>query len=178
MSRRWWGAIAVLTLFAALVASLAWLATAAPARGLPPVGSTLPMVSYQTPEGAVMTLGAHRAPVAVMIFRESCRHCQRQIKALLAHWQDFRLERLVMLTYDRADLARPGPDLEAMARLPGVEVGYLGPEEVARAFGALTTPMLFVYGTHRRLARAFVGEVQADRVAAAATADDAATKGE
>lgn len=170
MSRRWWGVIVVLTLFAALASSLAWLASAAPAGELPPVGSRAPAIAYQTPEGAVARLDRHRAPMAVMIFRESCPHCRQQIQALLSHWPAFHLDRLVMLTYERDDLARPTPDLQAMERLPGVTVGYLDPKDVARAFGGLTTPTLFVYDTDHRLARVFIGEFQASKVAAVLSA--------
>jgi hypothetical protein len=167
MSRRWWGVIAVLTVFAALVSSLAWLATTAPAGALPSVGSTVPAVAYRTPEGTVVRLDERPAPMAVMIFRESCPHCRQQIQALLAHWSEFHADRLVMLTYEREDLAKPSRDLRAMAMLPGVTLGYLGPREVADAFGVLTTPALFVYGADHRLVRVFIGEFQVGKVAAA-----------
>lgn len=176
MSRRWWGVAVVLTLFVALAASLAWLAMAAPAGKLPSVGSAVPAVAYRTMEGAVARLDGQRAPMAVMIFRESCPHCRQQIQALLAHWPAFHLDRLVMLTYEREDLARPTGDLQAIGRLPGVTLGYLAPPEVARTFGGLTTPALFVYGADHRLVRVFIGEFQAGRVAAAMPASHPAAR--
>ncbi|MGN2243450.1 TlpA family protein disulfide reductase [Frateuria sp. GZRR33] len=166
MSRRWWGVVLVLTLFAVLASSLAWLAIAAPTGELPPLGSAVPAIAYRTPEGAVARLDGQQAPLAVMIFRESCPHCRQQIQALLAHWPEFHLDRLVMLTYEREDLAKPSRDLQAMGRLPGVTLGYLDPREVAGSFGGLATPALFVYGADRRLVRVFIGEFQASRVAA------------
>jgi hypothetical protein len=125
----------------------------------PQIGSVLPVITVMDGAGKSHMLQLPNGPTVVMILRESCSHCRAQLSELERQWVTYPLKSLILITYEKGDLAQTGvSSIASFARKRSLAMGFTDPKSVLRAFGSLDTPMFFVYDADGKLRNIHVGE--------------------
>jgi peroxiredoxin len=123
------------------------------------LGDPIPQAALPDTDGREHALGADGAPATVVVF--TCNHCPYALAwhdRLLQVAEDYRDRGVRLLLVNPNDATtHPRDSLEAMQRRVADEGPWPAPylrderQDVARAFGARTTPDVFVFGPDGRL---------------------------
>lgn len=144
---------------------IGWLFLQALRPEIFPVGSMMPELKYQNPEGTHILKRDTRQNTMIVLFHQQCDHCRYQLEQFNDHFNDFIGAKIFIFTTEQQFFK--DSNLNQWPRLSNsgnVFWGIVDRTEFKNKFGSTATPSIFFFNESGTLYHKIQGERRIEKI--------------